>query len=437
MPLEKHKVHIQHATADSLLLTIDGVEQRIQKRLDALQDALKSVSQKTIQTADKIYNIEHINEANFELVVDRLQGDRSLPEELQDNLIKDEVKWPQSLYEALLKEGVSVRNRPRDIFSHYGWLIEVFLLKLYSTAGRERSLQRLSYLTEAYETSLRYLCYIQLAKLIALEREQLLPDCLGLAPAEFDRYDLLSLLVATTQQLPVSESFLPELYPFVEELADKTEDLYATALFLEQQRTAFQHGHREPGDQLEVLLDQYQTALVYWLRRIAFVSRYRLVSIKDINLRYRVGGARRFVHIYGELHGMYDEDFAHEGDFTAFSVEDSFTYNQSVLLFKGDSVESVLRQLKQGGNYLSLSPLIIDGSVFRDQNLHTPEIYYYAGFEKRRYYFNHARNETWQAEAGRQQDILAVKRENDKQPLLNELHEQMERIFAKLKAAAT
>lgn len=70
MPRDEHKVHLQHATAERLLWTIDGVEQRMQKRLDALQAALKNASQKTIQTADRICSIEHIDRAGFSLVVE-------------------------------------------------------------------------------------------------------------------------------------------------------------------------------------------------------------------------------------------------------------------------------------------------------------------------------------------------------------------------------
>ncbi len=74
-------------------------------------------------------------------------------------------------------------------------------------------------------------------------------------------------------------------------------------------------------EKLPGLLDEYLTALVYWLRNISFLANYRLVSIKEINLNYRLGTAKNFVHLYGELHSMYNEAGSSDGDYKSKSIE--------------------------------------------------------------------------------------------------------------------
>jgi hypothetical protein len=64
----------------------------------------------------------------------------------------------QSLRQELLKQGVPVGAKPWAIFQHYGWLIEAFLQKMGTQAGQERSLRRLAFMAEAYQSTLRYLC---------------------------------------------------------------------------------------------------------------------------------------------------------------------------------------------------------------------------------------------------------------------------------------
>jgi len=218
----------------------------------------------------------------------------------------------------------------------------------------------------------------------------------------------------------------------VEELTDPETDLYSTALFLTRQRDALLRGAIEEDGQLPSLLDQYLTGLIYWLRRVAFLAKYRLVSIKDINLNYRLGTAKNFVHLYGELHGVYAEMPSEGEDYSAYAVQDYFTYNQSVLLLKGSSVEACLQNLQHGGNYLSLSPLLIDQSVFSEKNTQTPEIFYYTGqaSKGRKYFYALYKNElALREERKTSNKQLTVQRQNNKQPKLDELYDQLKQLF--------
>ena len=433
---------LQGVTDSTITVKVDGIPRELERRLESLVGLLEELKAKQLQLEGKQYSIDSFNAENFDFFVEQLRSGRELPPELAENLVTEGNRWVDSLKQELLRQGVSVGNQPQRIFEHYGWLIETFLLKMNSPVGRGATLRRLSFMAEAYQSSLRYLCYIQLAQLLPNLQEELPPAIAGFLQSEEGahiEFDYLNLLLLATEQLQERDSFMPEIEELVEELTDPETDLYATAVFLNRQRDALLRGTIEEDDRLSALLDQYLTGLIYWLRRIAFLAKYRLVSIKDINLNYRLGTAKNFVHLYGELHGVYAEMHDDRADYSAYSVQDYFTYNQSVLLLKGSSVEACLQDLQNEGSYLSLSPLLIDQSVFADKNTQTPEIFYYTGqaSKGRKYFYALYRNElSLQGERKNSNKRLAVQRQNNKQPKLDELYDQLKQLLNPVKRAS-
>jgi hypothetical protein len=366
-----------------------------------------------------------------------------LPNELLQNLITDQNQWVFSIKQDLLKQNVPVGNKPASIFQHYGWLIEAFLQKLETPGGKAQTLRRFSFMAEAYQSTLRYLCYIQFSQIFQVGNTISNP-----AIAEFIKtdtsqqynFDYLNLLLITTNELGDKNSFMPEIKEIVEEFIDINTDLHETLLLLNHTRKKLVDHQIAEDDGLPGLLEEYLTALVYWLRRISFLARYRLVSIKEINLSYRMGGTKRFLHLYGELHGMYSEAFtetASDEDYNARAIEDVFTYNQSVLLFKGRNVEASFDNIKDPSSYLSLSPLIIDQSVFSEKPTQTPEIYYYIGkgMSPGQYGFAQYKNELPLRgnEKITSNKELYIKVQNIHRPKLDELFEQLEKAFQTIK----
>jgi hypothetical protein len=437
-----NNIIIQGATDSTITVNVNGETQEIHRRLDDLQALLEKLQVNTIQTADKIYNIGSITNANFEYIVGQSKQDRTLPEDLAQNLVTDENIWVKSLQQELLKQGVSVGNKPWAIFQHYGWLIEAFLQKMGTEAGRERSLRRLAFMAEAYQGTLRYLCYIQLSQIFHRRSANGNPTIAGFIRMDADkqpRYDYLNLLLLTTELLPRGQSFMPELHDFTAELTDTHSDLHGTALFLEKYRSALLDGRAPDGEALDHLLDEYLTGLVYWLRRLAFLAKYRLVSIKDISLNYRLGTEKNFVHLYGELHGMYAEAMSDGEDYSAHSIEGVFTFNQSVLLFRGSNMADCLDRIHKPDTYISLSPLVVDQSVFADKATQTPEIYYYIGQDKsgRQYLFAQYKNELeYEGRPIPSNKRMIVKAQNIQMPRLDELFGQLEQVFQPFKTAA-
>jgi hypothetical protein len=433
---------IHGATDSTLTLRVDGQLQEVERKLDTVLALLQSRHAQSIQTADKIYNIGAITNANFEMIVGQSAQSLSLPADLAHYHHANDNLWVQSLRQELLRQGVSVGSKPMTIFQHYGWLIETFLQKMGTPAGKERTPRRLAFMAETYQSALRYLCCIQVSQIFQEEQEAANPvisDFINLKAEDQARYDYLNLLLLCADMVPSDRAFMPEIQDFVRELQDPRTDLYGTALFLEKYRRELLASKTPQGDALETLLDEYLTALVFWLRKLAFLARYRLVSIKDISLSYRLGTAKNFVHLYGELHGMYSEALSDGEDYSAQSVEDVFTYNQSVLLFRGTNMDNCFERIHDPGSYLSLSPLVVDQSVYADKATQTPEIFYFVGVDGsgRQYHFAQYKNELeYDGQAIGSNKRLLVKAQNNQQPRLDELHEQLEKVFQPFKSPA-
>lgn len=436
-----NNIIIQGSSESSITVNVNGQIQEVEKKLDALQALMEKLDANSIQTADKTYNIATITDANFGFMVDQAGRKKSLPTELAENLIGEGDGWITSLRQELeRKQKVSVGDTPLNIIQNYGWLVETFLQKMLTPTGREKNLRRLSFLAEAWQGSLRYLCYIQVAQLLQKETSpklKILSNFLQMQGTDYLHFDYSSLLLTTTEAIG-KNGFIPEINILAKELNNTDSALYSTVLFLDDQRDNLIAGKIKEDDQLDAVLDEYLTGLVYWLRKVSFLAKYRMVSIKEINLDYRLGTAKNFVHLYGELHGFYSESGVAKKDYDTKWVEDAFTYSKSILLFKGQNVSSGLDNIQEEDAYLSLSPLIIDQSVYVDKATQTPEVFYFSGYEKakRCYRFSQYKNELNIGKNAKSASnkLLEVKTQNNNQPKLDELFEQLEDIFEPLKS---
>ncbi len=398
----------------------------------------KQIRLGTVSHADATLTQNQIRFGLLDLLTEiEQEGTAPLPQELAQNLMTGDSLWADSLKQVLQKF-VAVGSKPASIFQHYGWLIEEFLRKMETPAGREPSQRRLSFMAEAFQNSLRYLCFIQVAQILKqgkAPRHPLLSEFLQLEENEYLGFDYWNLLLIATDLLRDKAPFIPEIAVLVDELSDTKSDLYGTAVFLHHHRDRLLKNAVPENEPLGSLLDEYLTALVFWLRHISFLAKYRLVSIKDIHLKYRLGTAKHFVHQYGELHGIYTtEDY----EYPEYSIENLFTYNQSVLLFKGSNVKDCLDHIGDESTYISLSPLVIDQSVFANKETQTPEIYTYTGCSLRQYHFAQYKNEL---AFGERTDIpsnkqIRIKAANISQPKYDELFEQMERVFKPFKTGS-
>lgn len=433
---ENPNIIIQNISGETLTVNVNGELHQLPKELGALIQFLKDQQSQTFQTANKIYNIDTIEQANFNFITNQVVADKQLPEQLANDLITDDIAWVESLKRELMKHNVAVQDKPSAIFQHYGWLVEVFLQKMKTKVGKKRTLRRLSFMAEAFQSSLRFLCYIQLAQVLMNKqhtKHKVISNFFEKNQDDFQTFDWLNFLISTNNLVDNKNNFVSKIPALIKQLKDGKHELNGVALFLQTKRQQLLDHEIAEDEQFNQLLDEYLTALVYWLRKIAFLAKYRLASIKDINLNYRLGSAKNFVHIYGELHGWYKKEYHEEFDYIQQSIQDFFTFNKSVLLFKGSDIANSLLNSKDISKYLSLSPLIIDQSVFAKKETQTPEIYYYTGKNNGSLYFDYYKNELVYKKDAKNtlnsNKSIAVKMQNNEQPKLDELFEQFEQVL--------
>ena len=436
MPLENNNIVIQGVSEKSITVDVDGKPQEIEKKLDALLALMKQQSSQSIQTADKIINIGTITNANFGYLMGKAGHDASLPMTLSENLVGEGDEWIKSLGKQLLKEGIPVGDDPFEIFQNYDWLIQVFLQKMCTPSGREKTPYALSFMAEVYQGSLRYLCYIQLAQIFNLDqlpKMGIISDFLQMGDEEYLDFDYISLLLTTTDLLG-KNSFVSEIDKFVQKLRDTDSDLFGASSFLESERQNLLSGSIKENDNLIELLEKYLTALVFWLKNMSFLANYRLVSIKDINLNYQIGSDESYLHRYAELHSVYNKSSAADKT-KSIQVKGSFTFSKSILLFKGNVLAACLRNIEDKESYISLSPLLVDKSVYDDENKkQTPEIFYYTGYQKEGRKYSYVPYNKELTVGSEQEDngkypTLYVKSTNTELSGLDDLFEQLEDIF--------
>ncbi|WP_422105406.1 hypothetical protein [Winogradskyella sp.] len=431
---KKKETVFKNTTKDSIEIDIDGISHTIERKLDALVKLMQDFSRNSIQTADKIYNIGTITNANFEYVIDSINSKKEFPEKLEKQLIRDNQSWIKSLKHELLDSyKLPVKNSSKDIFQYYGWLIEAFLQKLLSKSAKDKNLRRLSFMTEAWQASLRYLCYIQMAQLMESKKNhnyKLISDFIQASHNEHILFDYTSLLLITSKAVG-ENNFIPEIIPFTMELTNSDSLLFETSLYLNDIRSKLIKQKLNDSN-MDSIIDRYLSALVYWLRKISFIAKYRLVSIKEINLDYNLGTNKFYVHSYGELHGIYNKSELldeEDDDYMYISIEDACTFNKSILLFSEHVLESAFNDKKiQQKNYLCLSPLIIDQSVYSDKQTQTPEIFYFSGYDiqSKQYQYSLYKNElVYKGNKDlRSNDYLNIEEHNDEY-LLNKLYKQI------------
>ncbi len=435
-----HNVVIQDVTDSHITVKIDGQSKQILKQLGELKKLLESLKRSSFFTGEGEFNVNHLDHSNFDYVLSQSVVGNNLPSSLKENLVPSGDLWVNNLKRELVrKHKVAVGNHPAEIFQHYGFLIEKFVQKVRYGLKQEPSLYQLSLLAQAWQNSLRYLSFIQLAQILQsgdpchhpLIRDFLLEDRSGtVAP------DLLELLLACTDALKGKSPFVPELMEFVNHLRNPGNELYVTTLFLKRIRNRLLQNSILEDEHLRVLIKEYLTAFVFWLRKISFLAGYRMVSIKDISLSYRLGTSKDFIHIYGELHGIFERDMGPKGaNYITKALEDTFTYNKSILLLKGKNSDTGLEQIYDPNSYLSLSPLLIDESVLCGRFTQTPEVFYFSGRHSGEIQYEKIKNDMVFGGKTRIEtnDILSFRSHNHGLDWMDDFYDHLETVLEEFK----
>ncbi|MDX1905980.1 MAG: hypothetical protein SF053_03035 [Bacteroidia bacterium] len=381
MALETQHIIIQGVADDTLTVLVNGQVQEIRNQLAELKALLSEQKSQSIQYADKIYNIGHIDEANFGFVT----GKKAFNETLTRRLT--EAMKPVSLS------------------------AERFLEKVQAIPGWESQLRISDKAKEIIAYSFVGVIGIQLSKLMAIGKEDMseakqrkyIEKCLQIASRSLDLlcFALISRLWDAAQQPPhnlsaaqqaqiarrLDEAFEPSLpdqfellctlheifsqpengltFP-IPELGDLGKALEDGSSF--QQTIRHLHALNEKLDKAQYdLLDCFEaeTQLAAFLEQLSFLVSYRMASIKHIGYSQVRHADPGYLHRYAAL-GI--DSKAHI-DAEKIYYTPRTAHTDAVLLYRGDLYHE----------YINLSPFVIDYNALTGE--HGAKICFYRSLD--------------------------------------------------------
>ena len=236
------------------------------------------------------------------------------------------------------------------LIKNFPWPIGIELRRLFSGSMREYDRMRLDQIFKTIERIIQFISFVMLSQLWKEKNkgEVEIPESFSKDfPARFAVLSLgnyswiIRALVKIFQQNNI-EWFMPEMG----EQFDKK--FLATLDFWVPERNEI--GHYQINltqEDIEKRLVEYEEKLTYILEKISFLAKYKLVSVKQINVLKPKNHEPKFHHIMDMLNSS-------DSDFKAKELEEeNYSDSNSVILMK--SVKSI-------GEYINLSPLIIDTS---------------------------------------------------------------------------
>ena len=237
------------------------------------------------------------------------------------------------------------------------------------------SRERMKQIIESYIATTRFLSFILLSQafdaLQNYERDVEI-DWDGLVAIDKDNYNgydyvvLLKRLFTVLEKLGI-EPFVPELKHSVERLQEGGASFEAYR-YLESVRWRILKNDIPDGEVRAMCL-QCESCLVELLKRAAFMAKYRLLTVKSINLVKPKFNVAEFKHTIGDLYVAARENLWEDQ-----LPMPTYTDSQSVLLVLRDEFER-----KKILKVLNLSPFIMDSIAFKGGQ--TIDIYNFAYVE--------------------------------------------------------
>ncbi|MBN2683556.1 MAG: hypothetical protein JXR58_13760 [Bacteroidales bacterium] len=234
------------------------------------------------------------------------------------------------------------------VIKNFPWPIGVELRRLFS--GSMRQLDRLR-LDQIFKTIERTMQFISFTMVSQVWRDKVkgniqIPESFS---KDFEpRFSVLSMgnfswmirAIGKMYEEQNVEWFMPEM----KDCFDK--QFYAALDFWVPERNEI--GHYQINltqEDIEKRCVEYEEKLTFILQRISFITKYKLISVREIKVMKPKNQEAVFHHVIDLLNSS-------DSDFKAQEIDESkFTESRSVLLMK--SIKSI-------DEYLNLSPLIID-----------------------------------------------------------------------------
>ncbi len=260
---------------------------------------------------------------------------------LQKQLILDEDEE---------EEEIDFRILGDLIIKNFPWPIGVELRRLFSGSMRQLDRLRLDQIFKTIERTMQFVSFVMIAQLWKDRKENKID-----IPESFSKDFTARMAVLTMGNYTwlirsvgnmINESKLEWFMPEMGDNFDKK--FYGMLDFWVPERNEI--GHYQINltqEEIEKRCVEYEEKLCFILKRIAFLAKYKLVSVKEIKVNKAKNIEATFHHIINLLNSS-------DSDFKAKEIDEKiFSESRSVLLMK--SINTI-------EEYLNLSPLIIDTS---------------------------------------------------------------------------
>ncbi len=273
-------------------------------------------------------------------------------EQLINNVFSSIVKYKPSLQKYLEPDEpgdeVDVRILGDLLIKNFPWPIGVELRRLFSGAMRQPDRGRLDQLFRTIERTMQFLSFVMIAQLW----EERIVRKVALTPeftSQFqNRFSVLTLGNYAWLIRAISKVFQQTDTPhYINEISDIFTNKFFDQLdFWVPERNEIGHYqiNLTQGD-IEKRCVEYEDRLCVMLQNISFLSLYKLITIRQIQVQ-------KIKHTVAKFNHHIDLLNSSDSDFKGMEVQqDIFADSNSVLLMK---------DIKDFKDYLNLSPLIID-----------------------------------------------------------------------------
>jgi hypothetical protein len=276
--------------------------------------------------------------------------------QVNDALIKgvfDEiVKYRPALAKYLIADDedteVDVRILADQVIKSFPWPIGVELRRLFSGSMRSLDRGRLDQLFKTIERTMQFVSFVMVIELFEEIANKKLEVDEKFTGQFTQRFTVLSLgnftwlirAIGTLFEKKEVQYFMPEMKSMLHN------DFYKGLDFWVPERNEI--GHYQINltqEEIEKRCVEYADKLAYILQQIAFLTKYKLVTIREIKVNKQRHREAKYEH-WMDILNSSDSDFK-----STEETMDTFSDSKAVLLMKS---------VKEPKEFLNLSPLIID-----------------------------------------------------------------------------
>jgi len=246
------------------------------------------------------------------------------------------------------EETLDPRMQGDIIIKNFPWPIGIELRRLFSASMRQSDRLRLDQIFKTIERTMQFISFVMICQIWKDKKEGKLEITGNLARDFQSRIVLLTLgnyawLIRAIGNLLNEKKrkwFLPEMGENFDN------EFFAALDFWVPERNEV--GHYQINlkqEEIERRCVEYEEKLAYILQRVAFLCKYKLVSVREIKVNHPKNQPAKFDHVVDILNSSDSDFIAREME------EEKYSESHSILLMKS---------LKTMDDYLNLSPLIID-----------------------------------------------------------------------------